>query len=167
MRIAAIGLSLALAGCATGASAQRGDEGAEAFVRAVYAAYGGDADAAAPPDLGDPSVWSPRMSALIRRDRELAPDGDLPFLDADPLCECQDWEDLRVLAITIRHASTGWVARVVFENGGEMLMTMLQLTGDPIRGWRIDDVLNPPYPSLATELEATIRRVEAGGSAHD
>ena len=159
-------VGLLMAGMATSAYAQRGDEGAAAFVRSVYAAYS-DEDIS-PPDLCDRAVWSRRMATLIRRDRELATE-DLPYLDADPICDCQDWENLRVqsVVVSLDTARMRWIATVRFVNSGETKTARLLLWGDPIRGWTIDDVLNPGYPSLADQLTESIQRVEAGGSAHE
>lgn len=159
--LAAAALGLMLGGCTT-ASAQEGREGAAAFVREVYASYQDDQ----PWPIDDTrldAVWSPRMAALIRRDRELA-DGELPWLDADPICNCQDFEDIRVL-----DAQAGWnadhrvVVTVRFVNAGHETTGVFLMLGDPIRGWRIDDVLNPDGPGLADSLAASNARVEAGG----
>lgn len=166
-RFLAMGLGLLMMASAGEALAQRGDEGSVAFVQGVYAAYSDDEDAS-PPLLGNDRVWSPRMAALILRDQELATD-DLPYLDADPICNCQDWEHLSVRSVTVRLDRTRrrWVATVRFVNAGSETTTVLALEGSPTRGWKIDDVLNPGYPSLANQLAASIRRVEAGGSAHE
>lgn len=154
------GLALA---AGTPTAAQEGSEGAEAFMRAVFAAYVDDDEAAWP--LGDAqldSVWSGRMAGLIRRDRALS-DGDLPYLDADPLCQCQDWGEFRVVSVRIRNASgAGRLAEVTFTNLGERETTLLELSGNPNSGWRIDDVLNPGHPGLAAELMESNRRREAG-----
>lgn len=163
-RIGAMVLGLLLAGWATTASAQRGDEGAENFVRAVYASYSTEDDAHPPSLPGLDSVWSDRMSALIQRDQELATE-DLPYLDADPICNCQDWETLTVQSVGLVQDPRGQIATVAFTRAGEATTVALLLSGDPISGWRIDDVLNPGYPSLADELAASNARIEAGGKA--
>ena len=145
---------------------QEGSEGAEAFVRAVYASYSADDDATPPMVRGQASVWSDRMNALIRRDQELATE-DLPYLDADPICNCQDWENLSVRSVRIDREPgvAGRRATVRFVNAGEEETTVLRLTGGPGK-WRIDDVLNDSdHPSLAASLAASNRRIEAGAAA--
>ena len=138
-------------------------EGAEAFVRALYASYA-DGDDARP--WSGEGVWSPRMHALIRRDAELATE-DLPYLDADPICNCQDWERLSVRAVTLATAHDGAVvATVRFVNAGEDKTSVLKLERGRL-GWRVDDVLNPGYPSLAENIAASNARIEAGGKALD
>ena len=161
--LASMAVALALGGCTT-ASAQEGREGAVRFMREVYASYQEDQ----PWPIDDQrldAVWSPRMAALIRRDRELA-DGDLPYLDADPICQCQDFEDIQVLdARADWNADTRVVVTVRFVNGGEESTGYFLMLGNPVRGWLIDDVLNPDGPSLAENLTASNARIEAGGSA--
>lgn len=51
---------------------------------------------------------------------------------------------------------------MTFTNFGQRETTRLQLSGDPIRGWRIDDVLTRGQPGLAEQLEESNRRREAG-----
>lgn len=148
---------------ALAAAAQEGSEGAEAFVRTVFEAYVAGDEGDWP--LGDgrlDQVWSSRMAGLIRRDRALAR-GDLPYLDADPLCQCQDWGDFRVEAVRLERAAgvRGRRAFVTFTNLGERGTTVLWLSGDPNSGWRIDDVLTPGQ-SLAEALTRSNRQREAG-----
>lgn len=159
-------LALTLGGCAT-ASAQEGSEGAEHFVRAVYASYQDDQ----PWPIDDTrldAVWSPRMAALIRRDRELA-DGELPYLDADPICSCQDFENLTVQSVRIEPPVDGRGSRsaqVRFTNAGQRVTVVLSLVGNPNSGWLIDDVVNQDgYPGLAEALAASNAGIEAGGPA--
>lgn len=161
--LAAAGLTLAL-GLAFPAAAQRVDPSAETFVRAIYAGYAAaEAGDAAPPEDGSP-MWSRRMAALIDRDIELAGD-DLPFLDADPICNCQDWEGIAVQSVRLRAIGRGRVeATVRFVNGGEAQTGRFILIRED-GGWRIDDVLNPPYRGLAARLAESNRRVAAGRPA--
>lgn len=147
----------------TPAAAQEGSEGAEAFVRGVFAGYSADGEDEWPLaeyNLGD--VFSARMAGLIRRDRALSGD-ELPYLDADPLCQCQDWGEFRVESVSVYRLAraSGRRAVVTFTNFGERRTTRLQLSGDPNSGWRIDDVLGPDS-SLADELAESNRRREAG-----
>ena len=164
MRQWMIGLvgGLALA-AATPVAAQEGSEGAEAFVRVVFQSYVDDNEADWP--LGDArldEVWTARMAGLIRRDRELS-EGDLPYLDADPLCQCQDRGKFRVESVRIGRApGPGRLATVTFTNFGERDTTVVRLSGNPNVGWLIDDVLNSGHRGLAGELTESNRRREAG-----
>lgn len=164
--LAAMIALMTLGGCVT-ASAQEGSEGAEHFVRVVYGFYQDDH----PWPIDDTrldEVWTPRMAALIRRYRELS-DGDLPYLDADPICSCQDFENLTVRHVQIyqpRDGGGGRLARVEFTNAGDEVTVVLRLAGNPNQGWRIDDVINQDgYPSLAEAQRASNAGIEAGGRA--
>ncbi|WP_439472222.1 hypothetical protein [Brevundimonas sp.] len=43
---------------------------------------------------------------------------------------------------------------------------MLRLAGNPVRGWKVDDVLGTGgWPSLAEALSESNRRIAAGGRA--
>ena len=161
---ALFGMTLAIGGCAT-ASAQGGSDGAEAFVRSVYASYTEDGPWPIDEARLD-EVFTARTGALIRRDRELSGD-DLPYLDADPICNCQDFEDIRVVESgSDRDAEGRVIVRVRFVNGGEEMETDFLMAGDPNQGWRIDDILNADgYPSLADNLAASNARLEGGGQA--
>ena len=134
-------------------------DGAEAFVRALYVSYS-EAEDADP--WSGPRVWSRRMNALVQRDRELA-NGDLPYLDADPICDCQDWEKLSVrsVALSPMRADGSVEATVRFINAAEDHTVLLKLVRET-DGWRVDDVMNPGYPSLAENLAASNAQIEAG-----
>jgi|GEM_PF-1125869 len=142
-------------------------DGAETFVRSVYASYSSDPEAR-PPMAGDsPLVWSDRMMSLIARNEQLAK-GATPYIDADPICNCQDWENLSVTETSVGRAPDGAVLVTTrFMNGGEEQVSYLKLEGNSEWGWRINDVLNPGYPGLYESLEASNARMEAGGPAHD
>jgi hypothetical protein len=163
--LAATVLGLAAMSVSTAAAAQEGREGAAAFVRSVYASYGDDGPWPTDEARLD-QVFSPRLAALIRRDRELA-DDDLPYLDADPICLCQDVED-----IAVRSAGAGWtrgyqvMVAVRFVNGGEEKAITFLMAGNPNQGWRIDDIVDRDgASSLVEALEASNRRLEQGGRA--
>jgi len=134
---------LVLGGC-TAASAQEGSEGAELFVRDVYGHDRDDRPSSTDETRLD-AVWSPRMAALIRRARELAK-GKGSYLDADPLCNCRDFESLTVQHVRIdqdrERPDVVRIARVEFIKAGQPATLLLALSGSPIQGWRIDDVVN-------------------------
>jgi len=59
------------------------------------------------------------------------------------------------------------MARVEFVNAGQPVTVLLALSGSPIQGWRIDDVvIQEGLPSLAEALFASIASMEAGGDRH-
>lgn len=154
---------LGLAANAPMAVAQEGSEGMEAFVRSVFAIYATDGPWPIEERRLD-LVWTPAMAARIRQDRALATE-EPPYLDADPLCQCQDADNLTVQSVRIESRRSGRVVHVRFQNGGESHVTQLVLSGSPITGWKISDVLEPEGSSLAEALMQSNRRIEAGGRA--
>lgn len=160
----AVAVSMLSAGAAC---AQQGGEGAEGFVRLVYGTYSASGDGIMGERVLD-TYWRPDMAALIRRDRALA-DGDPPYLDADPICDCQDWENLTIRGVEISqfpsHGRVGRRADVWFTNGGRAQHVILHLRGTPT-SWRIQDVLREDGgPSLAEQLAESNGRIERGGRA--
>ena len=136
---AVFGMTLAIGGCAT-ASAQGGSDGAEAFVRSVYASYTEDGPWPIDEARLD-EVFTPRTAALIRRDRELSGD-DLPYLDADPICNCQDFEDLRVLETRASRDDQGRILiSTRFEDFGQETTSIFVVERGASQAWRIDDIL--------------------------
>lgn len=163
--ILALTAAIALSGAATAGRTQEGSEGAAEFARSIDASY----TETGPGPIDEArldQVFTPRMAALIRRDRALA-DGDLPYLDADPICACQDFENIRVLQTRVsRDARHAIIVTVRFENGGRAETTVLRLAGNSIRGWKVDDILSTgAQPSLAEALAASNRQVAAGRPA--
>jgi hypothetical protein len=128
---------------------------ARAFVLKLYGAYHGEG-----PDYlgrGAPKVFSPRLLALIRRDRALTRKGEVGALDGDPICDCQDF-DISHVETTIAPTGPGRVQAIInFINLGRMATVRLDLIS--VRGaWRIDNIHATGIADLAAYL-----RQHAGG----
>lgn len=123
---------------------------AKAFVEHLYAAYHGNG----PDYLGRQrsAVFSPRMIALLKRDVQLTPKGDVGALDGDPICDCQDFHitQVRVAVAPIREGRT--VADVRFLNFKAKQAVRLDLV-DTGAGWRIDNIHTASTPDLADYLQ--------------
>lgn len=162
-----LGLAAAAMLLATPAAAQEGTDGVDAFVRQVYALYNVEDGPWPIDDRVLDRFWTPRMATLIRRDRELSVE-DLPYLDADPICNCQDAGEVVVQGVEVGMAQANIPGRPVtvrFTNFGETTTTVLRLVREQ-DGWRIADVINTDgYPGLAEALAASNARIEAGGPA--
>jgi hypothetical protein len=123
----------------------------EAFVRALYAMYG----ASTPPEAmppGQEPLYSRMMNARIGADAK-RPGGE-PMLDYDPVCDCQDVENLTVTAVAVAQADPRAAdASVGFTNAGETKQLTLKLVKEgPM--WKVDDVLVEGRPPLS---EAVMR----------
>src|SRR5262245_38727285 len=94
---------LACAAFAGPAGAQTSDTaGAEKFLRGVYAHYR-DSNAPAP-EIKDEDIYDAPLLALMAADSEAA-DGEVGYLDGDPMCDCQDY-DIRDVRITFAPAES-------------------------------------------------------------
>jgi hypothetical protein len=140
-------MSLALAAALLAAPAA---ESPRAFVERLYAGYR-DSDYN-PLDRPD-RIFAPPLVAEIRRDWRLSRE-EVGYMDADPLCQCQDATRLRAAIGDVR-ASAGRVAtaRVRIDFGGSDrrdLRLKLIRTG---AGWRIADIATADEPSLRAGLK--------------
>jgi hypothetical protein len=137
------------------AQAQTLDE-ARAFVRGLYAAY----EASDPNYLGRNAerTFAPELLALIRRDAETAPPGEVGILDGDPICDCQDYSEIELKRLMVGRAGQGRAgAHVTLRFPGEMRSMRLDLVA--VGGqWRVADVHTSATPSLVKLLETELRR---------
>jgi hypothetical protein len=145
----ALGLALA---AGEPAAAQTADlKAAQTMVERTYRAYckGCRVDL----DRHAGRLLSPRLMALVERDRRLTPKGDVGALDGDPICDCQDYAitDVRV-AVKAGPAADRATAAVSFRNFGEPQTIRLDLVA-VAGGWRIDNVHSKGAPDLADYLQ--------------
>lgn len=133
-----------------------GEKDAEAFVRALYAN-------AAAPQPNDPKaamispgrepLYSRTLNALVGVDFREAK-GEVPYLNYDPICACQDADGFALTALKMtpdgdRAAS----ADVTFTNHGQTHRQTLKLVKEgPM--WRIADVIDDKGKSLHDALMA-------------
>ena len=141
-----------------------GEQDAEAFARALYA------DAAAPV-ANDPAkatinpgrdpLYTRTLNALIGVDfREAQSRNEVPYLNYDPVCACQDAEGFALTALKMTpdgdKAST---AEVTFVNHGQTQRQTLKLAKEgPM--WRIADVIDARGQSLHDALMAIAEKAE-------
>jgi hypothetical protein len=149
--VAALVLGIALA-CPPPLALAQSLPGAQSFVRELYRPYAWHGQG--PDYLGAEAgkVFSPRLLELIKRDQRLTPDGDVPALDGDPLCDCQDPGGFHALHVEVSAAGAGRAtAHVSFRLDTEPRALTLDLVS--VHGqWRIDDVHDKDTPSLARFL---------------
>jgi len=122
---------------------------AHAFVADLYAGYGRKPG----PDYTGrqaPTVFSPRLLKLIRRDAARAK-GEVGALDGDPICDCQDQEITQVDVAVEAAGPDKATARVSFRNFGEAQSVRLDLLWAHGH-WRVDDTHSESTPSLAALL---------------
>jgi hypothetical protein len=124
----------------------------EQFVRGLYAQYvpGGKPVAFDYPEAG--RIVDSDMLALLRRDRDLTPKGDEGVLDADPVCQCQDWGTLKILSMEIKPVdkdrSSATVAFSNLDGHQTVRLDLVRVNGR----WKIHDIGTADSPSLLTYL---------------
>jgi hypothetical protein len=124
---------------------------ADAFVRSLYRGYEHNH---APDYLGAGAsrVFSPHLLGLIRRDERFTPAGDVPSLDGDPICDCQDPGGLHGVQVQVASAGAGRAqAKVVFRLDTESRALTIDLVAVHGR-WLVDDVHSKDTPSLVRLL---------------
>jgi len=133
--------------------------GPEPFVRALYDVYvsGGPTDE--DPALGRDPIYSRLLNAAIITDFNLAR-GEVPTLNYDPICACQDQGafTLDALNVTVTDEYNA-LASVTFTNAGASTSQTLKLVREgPL--WRVLDVIAEDDTSLN---ETLIRSIQARG----
>jgi hypothetical protein len=130
-------------------------DSARVFAQRLYAAYGtGD-----PEHLGRDAdkTFSPALLALIRRDQDTAPPGEVGVLNGDPICDCQDFEGIELRSLSLAQTGPGRArVDVVLRFPSETRSMSLDLVA--VKGaWRVDDVHSDDTPSLVKLLEDGMR----------
>ncbi|MDP2116190.1 MAG: DUF3828 domain-containing protein, partial [Brevundimonas sp.] len=101
--------------------------GPEEFVRALYAVHataGGMGEPLAP---GQDPIYDRMLNAMIGADFAQAA-GEVPTLNYDPICDCQDSEGFSLQSVAVTQSGpTAAEAAVVFVNMGETKRLTLKL----------------------------------------
>jgi hypothetical protein len=126
-----------------------------AFVERLYAGY-------RQPDydpLADPGrVFAPPLVEAIAEDSRLSAD-EVGYMDADPLCQCQDPAGLSPLVREVRRSGrSAATARILLRfPGSERRDLSLRLVRIGA-GWRVADIATAEEPSLLASLRRFNRR---------
>jgi hypothetical protein len=132
---------------------------ARTFVQHLYAPYAHPPSQRGPDTTGKlaPSIFSGALLQLIRHDRARTAHGDAPALDGDPICDCQDFEGLRLTTLTVTavgetRASASVTFQVFADDPKSVRSLLLSLVRTPL-GWRVDDIASADTPSLRKFLQ--------------
>ena len=131
----------------------------DAFVHALYAPYvaGGPKDAT--PTPGQDPIYSRMMNATIGADFRIAK-GEVPSLNYDLICGCQDQGAFTLDSVAVTQGGTNTADAVVaFTNAGETTRQTLKLEREG-GAWKVDDIIGADGKSLQQE---TIALIEAAG----
>lgn len=155
-------LLLLLLSCVT--YAQIPQRSVEQTIRQIYQGYADDSQAlVAFNDMSEKSIISSRMKKALRKSDQFTLPGDSGILDFDPLCACQDYQDLRLESVRIIDENTRHVRAEVrfrpFKENNESTTLTLDMVAENNR-WLVDDVINKGS-SIYQEIETSNRRNEA------
>jgi hypothetical protein len=126
-----------------------------AFVERLYAGY---RDPDYSPLAHPRRIFAPPLVAAIREDARLSRD-EVGFMDADPLCQCQDAAGLRPLIRQVdRPGRTTATAHVLLSLAGSDRRELSLRLVRTAAGWRVADVATADEPSLLAALERFNRR---------
>lgn len=130
----------------------------EAFVRALYGQYVSGGQQGEPLAPGQDPLYSRTLNALIGADFRAA-NGEVPTLNYDPVCGCQDQGAFTLDSLAVAQAEpTKADAAVSFTNAGEQKALRLKLVREGVN-WKIDDIIDGET-SLHDEL---MKVAEAAG----
>ncbi len=127
------------------------EQGPEAFVRALYAQYEAGGPQGEPPAPGRDPIYERRLNAMIGADVMKAA-GEVPTLNYDPICACQDKGEFRLTSVAVAQSGPNdAVAEVAFTNMGEAQQRTLTLKREgPM--WKVADVQAPGEEKLTETL---------------
>ncbi len=154
---AALALGAAQAGAPDAASAR-------AFIAGLYKHYPQPANGPffSPTDKNAASVFDPGMVALFREDVKLAK-GEVGFVDADPLCQCQDDGGMKTKIVSVTMAgpnAANAVVDLLFEGGAPIVLTLRLVV---VNGqWRIHDLSTKDEPSYLADFTKANKDHAAG-----
>lgn len=134
---------------------QAAEQGPEPFVRALYAAYAAEGGLGEPLPPGRDPLYSRILNALIGEDFRRAR-GSVPTLNHDPVCNCQDGENLTLDSLVVSQTdAVNAEAAVVFTNAGQThRQTLILLKEGPM--WRVADVVVEGREPLSETLYRAI-----------
>ena len=134
-------------------------QGPEAFVRALYDQYVAGGPKGETPAPGQEPLFSRTLNALVGADFRAA-NGEVPTLDYDPVCSCQDQGPFTLDNVVIGQTDVNnATAAVVFTNAGETTAQTLKLVREGVN-WKIDDIQKGTDESIHDTL---MKVAEAAG----
>ena len=131
------------------------DETPERFVRRVYSNYRHKGPGVSTLRPAGTPYYSAALLDAFAKDSDAA-HGEVGAIDGDPICNCQDFDTLRVTRITVSTLQGDLAkAEVRFQNLNEHEAVTLTLTQTQ-QGWRITDIADKNMKSLMALLQESI-----------
>ena len=122
-------------------------ESAKKFLEQIYRQY--DHDGPDTANSGASEMFDTELLALIHEDQRIAGE-EVGLLNHDPICACQDWENLvvKIIEVILTHKNQA-KADVTFTNSNEVVRVGFTLVRQ-LEQWRISDIEEP----VVTEFES-------------
>jgi hypothetical protein len=140
-------LTLLLLATAQPVAAKPTAAGANAFLTVLYRPYRTSGMNASEPLEKPASYFEAKLAAAISADsRDAAKRGEVPNLDGDPICDCQDYEPFKAVIGIISVKGNRAEADVRFTNFEEKRLHYRLIATS--KGWRIYDIVLPDGHSL-------------------
>ena len=134
---------------------------ARQFFQSIYRHYGKTGKGIDPLSSAGARIFDASFRALLRADARAAGPGYVGVVDFDPLCACQDWDDMHDLSIAL-HSGVGGATTAdvsfVMGNGPDahrhIQFDLLRVAG----GWRIHNVIDRTNSAQPFDVGASIQR---------
>jgi len=129
-------------------------EGPRAFVARLYAAY---RDPDFSPLRRPERIFAPPFVAALAEDRRLFT-GEVGFIDADPICQCQDPGGMKADLGAVREAGARAEVSVRLRFGAADVRRIRLKLVRLAAGWRVADIAADDEPSFLADLQASNRK---------
>lgn len=138
-----------------------------AFLQRIYGTFSND-DLSTPPlgGHGPQRIASKKFIAVLDEDQELTSPGNMGFLGANPICQCQDYQNLVVTKITILsndskkvHAAVTFRAFIDSNRAATTTFNLVVENGQ----WFIDDIFDSDQNSVRDAIDANNKSLRAKG----
>jgi Protein of unknown function (DUF3828) len=159
--------AVAVASLGTTAMAAAPDvNAARAFIVKLYSHYPAPAGGGnfQPTDKDAPSVFDPGMVALFKEDTRLSK-GEVGFVDADPICMCQDDSGLKpkIVSVTLNGPAAATAVVDLQFTGETKKPNLLTLHLVVVNGqWRIYDLSMGDIKSYRADITKANKEAAAG-----
>ncbi|WP_025123565.1 MULTISPECIES: DUF3828 domain-containing protein [unclassified Serratia (in: enterobacteria)] len=145
-------------------------EDPSAFLARIYDTFShDDLSSAFIGEHGPKRIASKAFIAVLDEDQALTLPGDMGYLDANPICQCQDYENLVVTKITIlsnynnkAHAAVTFRA---FSDSSSTATTTFDLVAENGQ-WFIDDLFDDDQNSVRNAIDENNKSLRAKGETN-
>lgn len=142
-------------------------ENPSAFLARIYATYShDDVSVAFISQTGPKRIASKKFIAVLAEDQALTLPGDIGYLDADPICQCQDYQNLVVKNINIlsndNKKSHATVTFRAFSDSNLTTTTGFDLVAENGQ-WFIDDIFDTNQQSVRHAIDANNKALRIKG----